>query len=283
MKIELGRWMAAIGRAAVVAGVSHAALAAPVIVTPGNLQGWILADGASGTSPAAITGAQQYEGNGSIQLNINAANPQPLAYHGFSSPIRFGNLVGSGASFGFSYLLPVGSPPATSPTIRLMLSGLSNSSQPTRTDGSLGWYLNGSGDGAWHTSSLSMTNGDFFFRIGGRGQAEDSDCRPSTIGGSFDDRRQTLAQWANLCTGTASNTIDLDDALVTGIEVDWGTFSTTGPVTAFVDRINYSVGANVGDYNFELRDATVPEPGSLALAGLALAGLVAAARQRRKA
>jgi len=55
------------------------ALASPVVVMPGNLQGWFLGDGSNGTSPATITAAQAFQGNGSVQLSLNAGNQPPLA------------------------------------------------------------------------------------------------------------------------------------------------------------------------------------------------------------
>ena len=245
------------------------ALAAPVVVTPTNLQGWFLGDGSSGTSPATITSTQPYQGNGSIQLTVSASNQQPLAAYVFGTPVRFGNLLNSNMSFGYSWLLPVGSPPNTSPTIRLLLSGITNSTQTGRSDGSLGFYTNTLGDGTWHTDTFNMTSGDFFFRVGGKGQ-ETVDCASGSFGASFDDRRQTLANWATKCTG-GSGTVDLDDANVIGIEVDYGTFAAPGTVSAFADRINFNIGTNVGDYNFEASAAAVPEPASIALALLALA------------
>lgn len=117
------------------------------------------------------------------------------------------------------------------------------------------------------TPSLSMTDGDvFFFRVSGKGQ-EMLCCGSGSFGQSFDDRRQTLAAWANSCTGTGTNTVDLGDAMVVGIQVDWGTFTPAGAMSVFADGIHFDIGNNVGNYNFEVTDATVPEPASIALVG----------------
>ena len=273
------RWMVAIGSAVL------ATQAMATVVTPSDLQGWLLADGASGTSPAQITGARPDAGNGSLQFDINASNQQPLAYHALTA-VRFGDLVNSNMSFGFDWLLPVGAPSNSSPTIRLLLSGLSGVAQPGgRTDGSLGWYANTLGSGVFVTSAFSMTSGEFFFRVGGVGQ-ESNAC--TSTASSFDDRRQTLAQWAGTCTG-AGGTANIDNAFVTGIEVDWGTFSTTIPQSSFADLINYSnIGSNNGSFNFEVRAsaAAVPEPDTLALMVLGMglaAGTVARTQRRRRA
>ena len=256
--------------------LAGSALQAQTIVTPGNLNGWILYDGASGTSPAAITAAQPFNGNGSLQYNVNASNQQPSAAFVFANPVALSQL--QNLSLGYSFLTPAGSTPAASPTIRLLLTGLSGVTQPgTRTDGSLGWYLNGSSN-AWQTQSFSAAVGDFFFRVGGVGQ-EALDCK--STGSSFDDRRQTIGAWLSACNGTGG-AANLVNAFVVGVQVDWGTFANQGPATGYADMVNFSIGPNEGNYNFEVSSNVVPEPASMSLLGLGLVGVGAMARKRKQ-
>ncbi len=102
-----------------------------------------------------------------------------------------------------------------------------------------------------------------------------------SFGPSFDDRRQTLGAWGSTCTG-ASNTVNLDDASVIGIEVAFGTIpNVSGHMSVFADRIHFEIGRNVGDFNFDTdAAAAVSEPVSMALVGTGLAGLGFARRRR---
>ena len=251
---------------------------AQTVVTPANLaaSGWLLGDGSSGTSRATISGAQPYNGNGSLQFTVNASNQQPLAFYNFASPVAFSSLTSF--SLGYSLFTPTTATPAASPTIRLLLSGLTNSGQSGRSDGSFGWYLNGAA-GAWDTRSFTMNSGDFFFRVGGVGQ-EDASCKNPAS--SFDDRRQTIGLFKTACTG-ANGTVNLSTASIVGVEVDWGTFVAPPGATVYADAINFSVGTYNGNYNFETSaSSVVPEPASMALMAFGMVAVGIVSRKRKQ-
>jgi len=115
----------------------------------------------------------------------------------------------------------------------------------------------------WTTSVVSSTTNvwnfglglGFAFDIGGNGFA-------------FDD---TLAAWQ----AYAPNAVIL--GFSAGIGSGWGAFDGA------VDNIGWIIGGQTSSFNFEVQrndGGTVPEPGTLALAGLALAGLGIARRRR---
>lgn len=113
----------------------------------------------------------------------------------------------------------------------------------------------------WTTSVVSSTTNvwnfglglGFTFDIGGNGFA-------------FDD---TLAAWQ----AYAPNAVIL--GFSAGIGSGWGAFDGA------VDNIAWTIGNTTTSSNFEVRGGTVPEPGSLALVGLGLVGLVGLRRRRK--
>ncbi|MEP6781248.1 MAG: PEP-CTERM sorting domain-containing protein [Gemmatimonadaceae bacterium] len=266
-------------RVAIIASAFVGSALSAQTVTPTTPNGWAFGDGSSGANPAAITGTQPFNGNGSLQFSVpaNTTNTQPLAYYLFGAPVALSGL--NSLSLGYSFLTPLGTPVATSVTIRLLLTNLTGTGRTDRSDGSFGWYLNGTSN-TWQTQNLGLASGDFFFRIGGVGQAS-TDCQNTAS--SFDDRRTTISAFRTACNGGIGTKANLSTAIIYGVEVDFGTFNSPSANTAFADQVKFSVGTNNGDYNFETAAPTVtPEPASVALVAFGMLAVGVVARKRNR-
>lgn len=116
----------------------------------------------------------------------------------------------------------------------------------------------------WVSSSIGSTTKLWNTGFGGdMGFAYDLDQN----GYAYDS---TLAQW--------KNSAQLANALIIGFSSGFG--SGWGPFSGAVDNISWTIGEATTTTNFEVQASAVPEPGTLALVGLSLAGLAVIRRRK---
>ena len=244
------------------------AQAAPteVIVTPGNLQGWAIANQRS-DSNAQITGVQPRSGDGSLEFrtNFTTAGQDKVDFELVWDPTVFPARTLNNLSFlSYEYYRDsTGSNVAAHFHPVLRLGWYNDSGTPLNTgDDTLGFLIyeeiyqsvNPVPVDTWDINSIDFTNHNFWM------YCIDCDTSAATVSGVVQNFNTTLQNWkAGPVTGNPGDPVppDLSQGTTyifsvnTGIGSGWN-----NDVLMFVDNVHFAFGANDDfNYNFELKAA----------------------------
>lgn len=248
------------------------------VANSSTLGQWSRVNGAAnGAASVSATYTPSGE-SGSLELNgPNVAGASKIDVQmqwSFASATANGYTLGNLTALGYDWMRAGGTSTAHfAPVLRLLYDVDGNSA--TMTDrGMLIWeqIYNGAGvvNGAWTSSDI--LDGYFWQRV----------ASPS---GTVEIYNYDLDDWMNPALTKTSGNVQGDtlnaNSLIYGINVGIGS-GWSGTFLGAVDHITLGFSGNSTTWNFETQLGTVPEPGSLALAGLALAGLAVCGRRTRR-
>lgn len=258
--------------AAVLAVAASSAIAqTTVYVTPTNSQGWTNGDTSAG-SVSAISPLYPRSGDSSAQLLTTSTGKasyelywNPIMTNPFgTSQTTIGNLTNLSMDFYRSSLATA--PDFGAPALRFFFNDGAGHS------GSLVYEFvyNGSGPGNPTVPTDTWLNADF---LNSKVWMRTNNTNYDVVNGGL----LTLQQWLDPNVAKLNGTFTLTaDTYITGVQFSYG--SGAGIFNGAVDNVHVGfTGGNHNLYNFE----AVPEPSSISLGLLGIAGLAASWRFRR--